>query len=159
MHANFDVTGTFNNHTFVNSGQLDSDIFGVGVLGGYPADGSGATKVYNTYIDFDITPSALQAAEQNLLIGYMNPVITGDISTDPNFQVTLNMRREGGVIFSQTFTNATELMNYFNGVTHDMGRLIPALLAEIWISVLIWMSGQVFQALVLPWIPSSATRP
>ncbi|MCB1773016.1 MAG: choice-of-anchor D domain-containing protein, partial [Gammaproteobacteria bacterium] len=126
VHANFDVTGTLNNHTFVDSAQLDSDVFAVGVLGGtYPSDGVGNTRTLSTDIDFDVTPGALQASEQNLLVGFINPVLTGNAAADPDFQVTLTIQREGATIESQTFdeTQLTQLMDFFNGRTHDYGAL------------------------------------
>ncbi|MDF1831914.1 MAG: choice-of-anchor D domain-containing protein, partial [Porticoccaceae bacterium] len=122
VHANFDITGTHNNHTYVDSGQLNSDVYGVAVLGaGSPLDAtSGSSRTYTTDINYDVDLSQLQSGEQNLLMGFMNPVITGNIASDPNFQVTLRVRQEGAVIETQTFTTQTALNSYFNGVTHNL---------------------------------------
>ena len=122
VHANFDITGTHNNHTYVDSGQLNSDVYGVAVLGaGSPLDAtSGSSRTYTTDINYDVDLSQLQSGEQNLLMGFMNPVITGNIASDPNFEVTLRVRQEGAVIETQTFTTQTALNSYFNGVTHNL---------------------------------------
>jgi hypothetical protein len=127
VQANFDITGTFNNHTFVDSTQLNSDVYGVGVLGGaFPGDGTpGAIRTYSSDLNFDVDLSKLQSGNQNLLFGFMNPVITGDIASDAQFQVTLQIQQEGSLIVSQTFNNQTDLLNYFGGVTHNLAPTDP----------------------------------
>ncbi|MBN1853698.1 MAG: choice-of-anchor D domain-containing protein, partial [Pirellulales bacterium] len=122
VHANFDISGSFGAYTIADSGQFSSDVFGIGVLGGsYSENGSGALQTYSSNADFDINVSLLQTGDQNLLVGFMNPVINDDDFDDPDFSVRFRIQREGITVEDHTFTDAVAARAYFEGATLDLG--------------------------------------
>ena len=132
VHANFDIAGVNGDYTTNNSGQLSSDVFGVGVLGGsYSANGSGAVKTYTSTADFDVDNSLLQTGAQNLLVGFMNPVINDADFDDADFSVRFRVTREGVNVVDQTFTTAAAARSYFEGATLDLGSTTDSVTGDL----------------------------
>ena len=132
VHANFDIAGANGDYTTNNSTQVSSDVFGVGVLGGsYSANGSGAVRTYTSTADFDVDNSLLQTGAQNLLVGFMNPVINDADFDDPDFSVRFRVTREGVNVVDQTFTDAAAARSYFEGATLDLGSTTNAVTGDL----------------------------
>jgi hypothetical protein len=110
--ANFDIS---NGSTVFDSGQLNSDIIGYGVLNGaYSADGTGAARTYTSTANFDVDTSNYVDGNQQLLLGFMSPDSLGDGFTDAdNTSVAFEVRVEGNVLINQTFTNSADAIAYF----------------------------------------------
>ncbi|MBT8061567.1 MAG: choice-of-anchor D domain-containing protein, partial [Gammaproteobacteria bacterium] len=126
VHANFDISAIAQSHDINDSGQLDSDVFGIGVLGGsYSENGSGTSRTYTSRADFDVDLGQFQAGNQNLLVGFMNPVVTGDAFDDPDFSVRFRVFKEGtginNTIVDETFTTLSAALAYFDNNTIDLG--------------------------------------
>jgi hypothetical protein len=124
--ANFDISGTNGAHTVNNSAQLNSDVYGMGVLGGrYAEDGSGTTvRTYTSSADYDVDTTLLQSGAQNLVVGFMNPVITGTPFDDPDFEVRFRIfgdNNTGTPLVDQTFTDEASFNAFFAGNTLDLG--------------------------------------
>ncbi|MCB1699366.1 MAG: choice-of-anchor D domain-containing protein, partial [Halioglobus sp.] len=126
--ANFDISGVSGPATVNNSGQLNSDVYGMGVLGGsYSADGSGATRTYTSSADFDVDTTLLSSGTQNLLVGLMNPVTTGTPFDDPDFAVRFRIFGDNNTstpLVDQTFTDQASFDAFFSGNTLDLGATV-----------------------------------
>ena len=129
MLANFDISGSTGAHTVNNSAQLNSDVYGMGVLGGrYAENGSGTTvRTYTSSADYDVDTTLLQTGTQNLLVGFMNPVITGTPFDDPEFEVRFRVFGNNNTstpLVDQTFTDQAAFEAYFRGNTLDLGPTV-----------------------------------
>jgi len=129
--ANFDIAGSTAAHTINNSGQLDSDVFGVGVLGGAYVNASGLSKVYSSTADFDVDTTLLQTADQNLLVGFMTPVISGSGFNDPDFSVRFRIQVEGSTVQDVIFTDEVSALAYFDSVTLDLGGATAGIAGDL----------------------------
>lgn len=121
--ANFDIAGD-GPVGIVDSGQLDSDVLAVGALGGHyaiNADGHSVTTSSRATLAVDTTQ--LQAGDQHLLIGFMNPVIDDSAFDDPDFSVRFRVEREGAPLVDRTFSDAASAHAYFDSATHDLGAI------------------------------------
>lgn len=126
--ANFDIAGTTGAYTVYDSALLDSDVFGMGVLGGnYGLDGSGAPLAFTSMATFMVDTSQLTSGAQNLLVGFMNPVTTGAPFDDDDFQARFRIFSDDDYdspVVDETFTDYTAFNSYFSGRTLDLGSTV-----------------------------------
>jgi len=101
--SNFDVSG-------------NSDILGAVLLGGGYSNDAIGTQIYSSYVDFDLNMSQL-TDPQNLLVGFLDPTITGNGFDTLNFRIF----QEGVSVVDELFTDSTSAFHYFNNQTLDLG--------------------------------------
>jgi hypothetical protein len=102
--SNFDVGGT-------------SDILGLVVMGGaYSDSGSGASKTYSSFVDWNLDMSLL-GTQQDMLVGLLDPLSSGNGFDSMRFRIQM----EGITVEDQIFGNIGTALSYFDDNTLNLG--------------------------------------